>query len=130
MSVTFAQIHFGWGKTESLITDEDPVPLKKVCARCQKITRLEDDICSCRSQAAYSAEILYVTILSSSKASTALFYRTITVRSSLWMSYALLAVILLWTPVAIILVAVRCDRYPWQNIDGQCDVLVRCSTPD
>jgi hypothetical protein len=128
MSVVFAQIHFGWGKTETLITAGDQDPLEKVCHRLQE--PLGPMILFAQSfQAGYSADILYVTILSSSKASTALFYQTITQRSSLWMSYTLLVAILLCAPATIILVALRCDRYPWQDIDGQCDVLVRCSGP-
>ncbi|KAJ5844785.1 hypothetical protein N7534_008454 [Penicillium rubens] len=102
VSVVFAQIHFGWGKSKSLIADEDWNSIEK---------------------AGYSADILYIAILSSSKASTALFYRTITLRSSLWMSYALLTVTVLCAPVAIVLLAVRCDRHPWHDISKQCSVL-------
>ncbi|CAG8251087.1 unnamed protein product [Penicillium nalgiovense] len=82
-----------------------------------------DDLTFAATVAGYSADILYIAILSSSKASTALFYRTITLRSSLWMSYALLTVTLLCAPVAIVLLAVRCDRHPWHDISTQCSIL-------
>ncbi|KAJ5926121.1 hypothetical protein N7516_007894 [Penicillium verrucosum] len=98
----FVQIHFGWGKSKSLVADEDWDSLEK---------------------AVYSADILYIAVLSSSKASTALFYRTITLRSSQWMSYALLAVTLLCAPVTIVLLSVRCGRHPWHDINKQCSVL-------
>lgn len=78
-------------------------------------------------QAAYSTDILYAAILSSSKASTALFYRTITLRSSLWMSYALLTVTLVCAPITILLLAVRCNHHPWHDISNQCSVLVSLS---
>ncbi|KAJ5781302.1 hypothetical protein N7457_006462 [Penicillium paradoxum] len=99
----FVQIHFGWGKSKSLIADQDRNRVEK---------------------AAYSADLLYVAILSSSKASTALFYRTITFRSLLWMAYGLLIVILLCAPITIILLAVRCSHQPWHDINNQCPVLL------
>ncbi|KAJ5425015.1 hypothetical protein N7465_000085 [Penicillium sp. CMV-2018d] len=102
ISAVFVQIHFGWGKSKSLIAGEDWDSIEK---------------------AGYSADILYIAVLSSSKASTALFYRIITVRSSQWMSYALLAVTLLCAPVTIVLLSVRCDRHPWHDINKQCSVL-------
>ncbi|KAJ5801764.1 uncharacterized protein N7518_003832 [Penicillium psychrosexuale] len=102
VSVVFVEIYFGWGKSKSLIADQDWNLIEKV---------------------GYSADILYIAILSSSKASTALFYRTITLRSSLWMSYALLSVTLLCAPVTIVLLAVRCDRHPWHDINNQCSAL-------
>ncbi|CAI7616544.1 unnamed protein product [Penicillium crustosum] len=102
VSVVFVQIHLGWGKSKTLIADEDWNSIEK---------------------AAYSADILYIAVLSSSKASTALFYRTITQRSSQWMSYALLAVTLLCAPVTIVLLSLRCDRHPWYDINKQCSVL-------
>jgi hypothetical protein len=40
------------------------------------------------------------------------------------MSYAFLTVNLLCGPVTIALLAVRCDRYPWHDINKQCSVLV------
>ncbi|KGO58311.1 hypothetical protein PEX2_068210 [Penicillium expansum] len=86
--LTFAAtvIHFGWGKSKSLIADEYLNSMEKV-------------------------------------ASTALFYRTITLRSSQWMSYVLLTVTLLCAPVTIVLLAVRCDQHPWHDISQQCSVL-------
>ena len=78
-------------------------------------------------KAGYSADLLYAAVLSSSKASTALFYRTITLRSSLWMSYALLATIILCTPIPILLLAVRCQRQPWRDINGNCEALASSS---
>ncbi|KAJ5511360.1 hypothetical protein N7453_003463 [Penicillium expansum] len=101
VSAVFVQVHFGWGKSKSLIADEYLNSMEK---------------------AGYSADILYMVTLSSSKASTALFYR-ITLRSSQWMSYVLLTVTLLCTPVTIVLLAVRCDRHPWHDISQQCSVL-------
>ncbi|CAG8902648.1 unnamed protein product [Penicillium egyptiacum] len=82
-----------------------------------------DDLTFAATVAGYSADILYIAILSSSKASTALFYRTITLRSSIWMTYTLLTVTLLCAPVAIVLLAVRCDQHPWRDISKQCSVL-------
>ncbi|CAI7668942.1 unnamed protein product [Penicillium discolor] len=102
ISVVFVQIQLGWGKSKLLIADEYWNSIEK---------------------AAYSADILYIAVLSSSKASTALFYRTITQRSSQWMSYALLTVTLLCAPVTIVLLSLRCDRHPWQDINKQCSVL-------
>ncbi|CAI7656043.1 unnamed protein product [Penicillium viridicatum] len=102
ISAVFVQIHFGWGKSKSLIAGEDWDSIEK---------------------AGYSADILYIAVLSSSKASTALFYRIITLRSSQWMSYALLGVTLLCAPVTIVLLSVRCDQHPWHDINKQCSVL-------
>ncbi|KAF4772184.1 hypothetical protein HAV15_004967 [Penicillium sp. str.  len=102
ISVIFVQIYLGWGKSKLLMADEYWNSIEK---------------------AAYSADILYIAILSSSKASTALFYRTITQRSSQWMSYALLTVTLLCAPITIVLLSLRCDRHPWHNINKQCSVL-------
>lgn len=114
----FVQIHFGWGKSKSLIADEDWDSLEKVSDHDQ------DAVLFLTSQAVYSADILYIAVLSSSKASTALFYRTITLRSSQWMSYALLAVTLLCAPVTMVLLSVRCGLHPWHDINKQCSVLV------
>ncbi|EKV06536.1 hypothetical protein PDIG_77330 [Penicillium digitatum PHI26] len=79
-------INFGWGKSKSLITNDEWTSMEKV-------------------------------------ASTALFYRTITLRSSQWMSYVLLTFTLLCAPVTVVLLAVRCDRHPWHDISKQCSVL-------
>lgn len=43
------------------------------------------------------------------------------------MSYALLTVTLLCAPVTIVLLSLRCDQYPWHDINKQCSVLVRHS---
>ncbi|KAJ5817381.1 hypothetical protein N7447_009614 [Penicillium robsamsonii] len=102
VSVVFVQIHFGWGKSNLLIAHRNLHLIEK---------------------AGYSADILYIAVLFSSKASTALFHRTITPRGSRWTNYALLTVTFLCSPVAIILLAVRCDRYPWYDINNQCPAL-------
>lgn len=44
------------------------------------------------------------------------------------MSYALLSVTLLCAPVTIVLLAVRCDRHPWHDINNQCSALVGHNT--
>lgn len=45
------------------------------------------------------------------------------------MSYALLIVTILCGPISILLLAVRCGKYPWQDINGDCEVLVSGSKP-
>ncbi|CAG8404812.1 unnamed protein product [Penicillium salamii] len=102
ISVVFAQIHFGWGKTKTLIATKDQQKLEK---------------------ASYSVDILYAAVLSSSKASTALFYRTITLRSSPWMSYTLLTTRILCAPITIVLLSVRCEKHPWRDINDECKAL-------
>ncbi|KAJ5801970.1 uncharacterized protein N7503_004420 [Penicillium pulvis] len=100
ISAGFVSVHLGWGQAAKLISLDDG--LKKVV---------------------YAADILYVTILGMSKASTAVFYRTITMRSSQWMIHGLIGVIALWGPVAIILISVRCGNDPWNDIDNHCPVI-------
>ncbi|CAG8919576.1 unnamed protein product [Penicillium salamii] len=73
--------------------------------------------------ASYSADILYAAVLSSSKVSTALFYRTITLRSSSWMSYTLLTTMIVSAPITIVLLSVRCDKHPWRDINDECKAL-------
>ncbi|KAJ5592034.1 uncharacterized protein N7459_002403 [Penicillium hispanicum] len=98
--VVSASIHLGWGKTDALITAKSPM-----------------------DKTVYCADLLYVSVMVCSKASTAIFYRTVTLRSFQWMTYALLAVIVLWGPAAVIMLAVRCTSSPWDNVDKKCDIL-------
>ncbi|KAJ5153648.1 uncharacterized protein N7500_009087 [Penicillium coprophilum] len=102
ISAVFVQIHFGWGKSKWLIADVNVHSIEK---------------------AGYSADLLYIAVIFSSKASTALFYRTLTPRGSLWMNYALLLLTLLCAPVGIVLLAVRCGRPPWHDVSKQCSAV-------
>ncbi|OQE36965.1 hypothetical protein PENCOP_c011G00675 [Penicillium coprophilum] len=104
ISAVFVQVHFGWGKSKLLIADVNLHSVEK---------------------AGYSADLLYIAVIFSSKASTALFYRTLTPRSSLWMNYALLLLTLLCAPVGVVLLAVRCGRPPWHDISKQCSAVFR-----
>ncbi|CAG8291532.1 unnamed protein product [Penicillium salamii] len=82
-----------------------------------------DDLTFAATVASYSVDILYAAVLSSSKASTALFYRTITLRSSPWMSYTLLTTMILCSPITIVLLSVRCEKHPWRDINDECKAL-------
>ncbi|KAJ5349473.1 hypothetical protein N7541_007200 [Penicillium brevicompactum] len=113
ISTVFVQVHSGWGKTKSLIKNGDLGRMEKVTSNISTDPFDIRGTMLTQLKAGYSADLLYAAILSSSKASTALFYRTITLRSSLWISYALLATIILCTPIPILLLAVRCQRQPW-----------------
>ncbi|KAJ5344702.1 hypothetical protein N7452_002706 [Penicillium brevicompactum] len=95
ISTVFVQVHSGWGKTKSLIKNGDLGRMEKVTSNISTDPFDIRGTMLTRLKAGYSADLLYAAILSSSRASTALFYRTITLRSSLWMSYALLATIIL-----------------------------------
>ncbi|KAJ6006822.1 hypothetical protein N7451_004766 [Penicillium sp. IBT 35674x] len=75
ISAASVSIHLSWGQAAKLIS-------------------LDDE----SKRAVYSADILYVTILGVSKASTAVFYRTITMRSSQWIIHGLIVVIVSWGP--------------------------------
>lgn len=77
-----------------------------------------------RIQAAYSADILYVMTLMLSKVSTAIFYKTITMRNSQRVLHALLGIIAVSSPAALTLSAVRCSSQPWQDINKECNILV------
>ncbi|CAG8134183.1 unnamed protein product [Penicillium salamii] len=82
-----------------------------------------DDLSFAATVASYSADILYAAVLSSSKLSTALFYRTITLRCSPWMSYTLLTTMIVCAPITIVLLSVRCDKHPWRDISDECKAL-------
>ncbi|KAJ5091053.1 hypothetical protein NUU61_005923 [Penicillium alfredii] len=118
MTTVFVQIHFGWGKTTSLIADQDLIPMKKVSNLILRVNQgISIDLLS--FQAGYSADILYVTILPLSKISTLVFYRVITMRSLQWMAFTVLALVTLWTPVGVILLAIRCNGDPWGDITSR-----------
>ncbi|KAJ5818993.1 hypothetical protein N7474_004584 [Penicillium riverlandense] len=102
ISVVFAQINFGWGKEGSLIATGHRSQMDK---------------------AVYSADILYVSTLVLSKASTSVFYRTITTRSSQWIIHGILGLVGLWALIAIIMLAIRCGSHPWQDINQECPSL-------
>lgn len=113
-------VHFGWGKTSSLIETKDQMEkVRDSNHNCSEPFEVDD------TQAAYSADALYVTTLVLSKISTSVFYRTITGRSSQWILHVLLVIIALWGPAALILSTVRCSSSPWQDINHECKILVR-----
>ncbi|KAJ5732415.1 hypothetical protein N7493_003896 [Penicillium malachiteum] len=93
-------IHLGWGQTATSISNKDEM-----------------------NKAIYASDILYVALLGLSKASTTIFYRTITMRSAKCILYALLTVIALWEPTSIVLASVRCGSRPWNDIDSSCSLL-------
>ncbi|KAJ6014360.1 hypothetical protein N7540_008951 [Penicillium herquei] len=99
-SATFVAIHLGWGQTHTSISNKNDM-----------------------NKAVYASDILYVALLGFSKASTTIFYRTITMRSSQCILYALLVVIASWEPTSIVLTSVRCDSRPWDDTDSDCSLL-------
>ncbi|GCB27237.1 hypothetical protein AAWM_10122 [Aspergillus awamori] len=99
VSLVLLQVHYGWGKSKELIPFSDYTQMKK---------------------AGYAADLFYVLIIGLSKIGTMLFYQNLSLQRTKWMVNAIIASCGLWTIVAILLLAIRCNSRPWTDIDSAC----------
>jgi hypothetical protein len=77
-------------------------------------------------QTAYAADVLSVLVLGISKITSCLFYETLFSQMNLRLIRGILAIMITWTVLSVILLAVRCSDKPWYDIsDAQCSSLVR-----
>ncbi|KAJ5377157.1 uncharacterized protein N7496_004566 [Penicillium cataractarum] len=73
---------------------------------------------------AYAAEVLSVLVLGFSKITSSLFYETLFSQMNLRLIRGILAIMIAWTVMSVILLAVRCSDKPWYDIsDAQCSSL-------
>jgi hypothetical protein len=75
-------------------------------------------------KAAYAADILCIVVLGLSKITTSMFYEVLFSQVRRLLIQAVLGGVIVWTLVAIILLAVRCSHDPWNDISAQCKGLV------
>ncbi|GFF40981.1 hypothetical protein IFM58399_06109 [Aspergillus lentulus] len=102
VSVVFTQVHYGWGtRTELTAADTDRM-----------------------LRAAYAADILCIIALGLSKITTSMFYEVLFSQVRRLLIRAVLGGVIVWTLVAIILLAVRCSHDPWNDISAQCKGLL------
>ncbi|KAF7591833.1 hypothetical protein BBP40_001030 [Aspergillus hancockii] len=96
ISTVLSQAHFGWGKSSELLDFNDPSSMKKN---------------------AYGSDLLYVVVLGLSKGCTVLLYRHFSSRVFHWMTSGMLSATIIWTLVALLLLAIRCSHSPWEDIE-------------
>lgn len=77
-------------------------------------------------QTAYAADILSILALGFSKITSSLFYEMLFSQMQLRLIRGILGVMVTWTILSVILLAVRCSDRPWYDIDAaQCSSMVR-----
>ncbi|KAF5865861.1 hypothetical protein ETB97_001928 [Aspergillus alliaceus] len=99
VSVTLVSVQYGWGKLSHMILDRDFMPMLK---------------------AVYVADLFYVLVLGLSKICTMVFYRSLSIRQTLWTNSAILAGCSAWTVLAMGILGARCSEDPWKDIDSRC----------
>ncbi|GKZ32877.1 hypothetical protein AbraIFM66950_002563 [Aspergillus brasiliensis] len=99
VSLVLLQVHHGWGKSQELISSSDYTQMEK---------------------AGYAADLFYVLIIGLSKIGTMLFYQNLSLQRTRWTVHVIICSCGLWAMVAIILLAIRCSRHPWTDIDEAC----------
>ncbi|KAB8217547.1 hypothetical protein BDV33DRAFT_206303 [Aspergillus novoparasiticus] len=99
VSVTLASVHYGWGKTQDMVSDEDFIPLLKTV---------------------YVADLFYVLVIGLSKICSLVFYRNLSIRRSMRTNNVILAACSVWTVLAIAILGARCSESPWKDIDNHC----------
>ncbi|KAJ5819521.1 hypothetical protein N7474_005112 [Penicillium riverlandense] len=102
-SVVLAQVHYGWGTRAESVRATDNRMLK----------------------AGYAADILSILVLGFSKITTCVFYDTLFSHMQRRFIRMILGGMIIWTLLAIILLAIRCSHDPWYDISAaQCDSLL------
>ncbi|GLA68990.1 hypothetical protein AtubIFM55763_008171 [Aspergillus tubingensis] len=92
-------VHHGWGKSKELISSSDYTQMEK---------------------AGYAADLFYVLIIGLSKIGTMLFYQNLSLQRTKWMVNVIISSCGLWAMLAILLLAIRCSKRPWTDIDDAC----------
>ncbi|KAF3390613.1 hypothetical protein F1880_009397 [Penicillium rolfsii] len=94
IGVVLSQVHQGWGVRTDFLTT------------------------------AYAAEILSVLVLGFSKITSSLFYEALFSQMNLRLIRSILGVMMIWTILSVVLLAVRCSDKPWYDISAaQCSSL-------
>ncbi|PYH43872.1 uncharacterized protein BP01DRAFT_392971 [Aspergillus saccharolyticus JOP 1030-1] len=102
-SIIFYQTHLGWGKSSELLDPSHTEAMVK---------------------SVYASDLLYILILGLSKCCTSLLYQHLSTHATRWIPRSILGASIVWTIVAVILVAVRCSRtHPWTDINDKCSDL-------
>ncbi|KAL4919025.1 hypothetical protein BDW62DRAFT_217135 [Aspergillus aurantiobrunneus] len=101
-SVVFTQVHHGWGTRTgpSTATAQDRMV-----------------------KAGYAADILSIVALGLSKITTCLFYNSLFSQLQRRIIRTILTMVVVWTVMSILLVAIRCSQNPWDDISDRCDGL-------
>ncbi|UDD57902.1 hypothetical protein AFCA_005375 [Aspergillus flavus] len=99
VSVTLASVHYGWGKAQEMVSDEDFIPLLKTV---------------------YVADLFYVLVIGLSKICSMVFYRNLSIRRFMRTNNVILAACSVWTVLAIAILGARCSKSPWKDIDNHC----------
>ncbi|PIG90275.1 hypothetical protein AARAC_006394 [Aspergillus arachidicola] len=99
VSVTLASVHYGWGKAQDMVSDEDFIPLLKTV---------------------YVADLFYVLVIGLSKICSIVFYQNLSIRRSMRTHNVILAACSVWTVLAIAILGARCSESPWKDIDNHC----------
>ncbi|KAB8268233.1 hypothetical protein BDV30DRAFT_230899 [Aspergillus minisclerotigenes] len=99
VSVTLASVHYGWGKAQEMVSDEDFIPLLKTV---------------------YVADLFYVLVIGLSKICSIVFYRNLSIRRSMRTNNVILAACSVWTVLAIAILGASCSKSPWKDIDNHC----------
>lgn len=71
-----------------------------------------------------TSDLIYIIILGLSKCCTSLFYEQLSAFTDRWMTRGLLGLSITWTLIATFLLAIRCGREPWTDINHDCDSIV------
>jgi len=103
ISLVLVQVHLGWGKTDELLNLSQISTMKKVV---------------------YATDILYIIVLGLSKIDTTILYGKLSLQPSAWMSNFILIASGIWMISSILLLAIRCDATPWEDINRKCGGLL------
>ncbi|KAL4767548.1 hypothetical protein BDW60DRAFT_211813 [Aspergillus nidulans var. acristatus] len=101
-SVVLAQVHYGWGTRTGPSSTTGQARMLK---------------------AGYAADLLFIVALGSSKISTCLFYEALFSQLPRRVIRTILAATIIWTVIALFLVAIRCRDGPWHDISARCGSL-------
>ncbi|PWY85952.1 hypothetical protein BO70DRAFT_423068 [Aspergillus heteromorphus CBS 117.55] len=103
ISVVLFEAHVGWGKSGELLNPSDTGAMDK---------------------SVYASDLLYIIILGLSKCCTSLFYQHLSPFTTRRVTRGLLGLSVAWTILSTFLLAIRCSRDPWKDINHDCDSLL------
>ncbi|KAJ5539071.1 hypothetical protein N7513_007403 [Penicillium frequentans] len=104
VSLVFGQVHYGWGTRMKSIDAGSKEQMLKL---------------------GYAADIFAVITLGLSKVTTCLFYEELFSQIQRRFIRSILLSVIVWTVLAVLLLAIRCTSKPWNDIDtAQCSGLL------
>ncbi|THC92347.1 hypothetical protein EYZ11_008191 [Aspergillus tanneri] len=96
--VTLIQVHYGWGKSQDMISSDEYAQMTKI---------------------GLAVDLLYILVLGLSKICTMMFYRNLSLRGTKLLN-TILGGCAAWIILGMALLGVRCSSRPWEDINNRC----------